>query len=207
MTVLASDNFNRANANPIGAPWTTGFGESAMQIVGNVATPSTLAGDCGADHTGITWPNDQYVKAKLSCVGTSGGGSGVCLKIRSATGARTYYRLEIDHAATNNIYLEKCIATVFTPLTGFPLTLAWTDGDTWELQASGTKISVFRNGVLVGSATDSEIASGNTGMGYSSSETSASINDWEAGNLLGTVLVRESFGSLKLEDGRLLLTG
>lgn len=184
MTVLATDNFDRVNANPIGAPWTTGNGESAMQIVSNVATPSTTAADCGSDYTGITWPADQYSKAKLTVSGTTGGASGVSLKVRSASGARTYYRLDCDHAATNNITLEKFIASVPTTLAGFPLTLAWTDGDTWELWAVGTRIWVLRNGVLVGAAvTDSAIASGNPGMGYSSTETSASINDWEGGTV------------------------
>jgi hypothetical protein len=191
VSLLASDNFDRANANPIGAPWTTASGLSAMQIAGNVCTPSSLAADCGADYTGVTWPADHYSKAKLSVTGTSGGGSGACLSVRSASGARTLYRLEVDHAATNNVAVEKYVTGTPSALIG-PLTLAWTDGDTWELRAQGTTISVYRNGVLVGSATDSSspLLTGNPGIGYSSSETAASINDWEGGDFAGASAVR-----------------
>lgn len=211
MTVLASDNFDRANANPIGAPWTTITGESAMQIAGNVATPSGLAGDCGSRYSGISWPADQYSKAKLSCTGSAGGGSGACLHVRAASGANTYYRLEVDHAASNNVTLSKNVATVFTTVAGFPVTQAWSDGDTWELRVSGMLLSVYLNGSLIASGTDasSPIVSGSPGIGYSSVETAASINDWEGGDLLSGVkgILLEGFGSLKLEDSRLLLTG
>src|SRR5205814_109515 len=139
MAILATDGFDRANANPIGAPWTTTSGESAMQIVGNVATPSTLASDCGAYYSGITWPADHYSKAKLSVTGTAGSQAGARLKVRQASGANTYYLLVVDHAATLNVALQKVIAGVFTTLTGFPVTQAWTDGDTWELWVVGTR--------------------------------------------------------------------
>jgi hypothetical protein len=184
MGVLASDNFNRANANPIGAPWTTASGVSAMQIVSNAATASSLAADCGADYTGITWPADQYSKAKLSVTGTGGAGQGACLSVRSASGARTLYRLEVDHAATLNVAVEKFVAGTPSALIG-PLTQAWTDGDTWEIRAQGPTISVYRNGALVGAATDisSPLLTGNPGIGYSSVETAASIDDWEGGTI------------------------
>jgi hypothetical protein len=191
VALLASDTFDRANANPIGSPWTTASGESAMQIVSNACTPSTLANDCAAYHSTIAWPADQYSKAKLSVTGTAGGKSGPTLKVRQASGARTCYQLEVDHAATANVNVDKVVAGAFTSLTGFPLTLAWTDGDTWELRAIGTTISVYRNGVLVGSAVDSAspITSGNPGIGYSSTETSASIDNWEGGDFAGATPV------------------
>lgn len=179
--ILASDNFNRANANPIGSPWTTASGEAAMQIVSNSATFVTNT-DSGCYHSTIVWPNDQYSQAKLTISGTLGTQQGAVLKVRQAPAARTSYQLEVDHAATNNVFLDRIVAGVFTTLTGFPLTVAWTDGDTWELRALGTTISVYRNGVLVGSATDGNITSGSPGFGYSSTETSVSIDDWAGGD-------------------------
>jgi len=186
MAILATDNFNRANANPIGSPWTTASGESAMQIVSNACTPSSTAADCGAYHSTITWPNDQYSKAKLSVSGTAGSQAGAVLKVRQASGARTCYQLEVDHAATLNVCISKVVAGAFTSLTGFPVTQAWTDGDTWEIRAVGTTLKVFRNGVQVGpTATDNAIASGSAGIGYSSVETSCTIDDWEGGDFSG----------------------
>jgi hypothetical protein len=191
VSLLASDNFDRANANPIGAPWTTASGVSAMQIAGNVCTPSSLAADCGADHTGITWPADHYSKAKLSVTGTGGGGQGACLSVRSASGARTCYRLEVDHAATLNVAVEKFVAGTPSSLIA-ALTQAWSDGDTWEIRAQSNRISIYLNGVLIAAATDSSspLLTGNPGIGYSSVETAASINDWEGGDFAGASAVR-----------------
>lgn len=178
---LATDNFNRANENPLSnSVWSTVSGLSAMQIVSNVATPTNLNVDCGSRYSGISWPNDQYSKAKLS---DNGGQNGPALLVRCAAAATTFYMLAVNHGATNNITIYSTVAGTFTALTGFPVTQAWTDGDTWELRATGTQIQCFLNGTQVGpTVTSSTIASGSAGIGYSSTSTSASVEDWEGGN-------------------------
>src|SRR5882762_5469999 len=133
--VLASDNFDPANENPLAnGVWTTTNSNVAMQIVGNVATPTyPTVNDDGSYYSGITWPDDQFSRAKLTVNWSGGGDAGVALYARQASGANTKYRLVVDHAATNNVTLSKFVAGVHTTLTGFPLTQAWTDGGLWEL--------------------------------------------------------------------------
>jgi hypothetical protein len=206
VAILASDDFNRANANPIGSPWTTAAGVGAMQIVSNAATFATNT-DSGCFHSTITWPNDQYSKGKLSVTGTAGGGSGARLLVRHASAADTTYLLAVDHAATNNVVISKVIASVFTNLTGFPVTQAWTDGDTWEIDVVGTTISIYLTPASTGvraqigsSVTDSAITSGSPGFGYSSVSTATTIDDWEGGSV-GASLAPVGFGGTRRAFG------
>jgi hypothetical protein len=181
---LALDNFNRANENPLGnGVWSTVTGLSAMQVASNIATPSNLGADCGSRYSGISWPNDQYSRAKLTVNGTVGVGAGIALYVRVAAAANTGYRLTVDHAATNNVFVKRFNAGTPTTLTGFPVTQSWSDGATWELRVTGSQVQVFLNGVQVGpTVTDTNIASGSPGIGYSSTETSGSVEDWEGGD-------------------------
>lgn len=197
MGVLASDDFTRANENPLGnGAWTTSTTFVAMQLVSNVATPTNPTSDNGSYYSGLAWPANQFSRARLTVNGTAGGDSGVCLFVRHAAGANTLYRLDADHAASNNVTLAKFVAGVYSVVTGWPRTLAWTDDDLWELWAIGTTLRVFRNGAQLGAdSTDASIASGSPGVGVSGAVTSASIRAWEGGTtdavapLLGSLFV------------------
>jgi hypothetical protein len=194
VTTLAADQFTRADANPIGAGWTTITSHQAFQIVSNAATPNSVASDAGSWKTG-TFSNDQYVQAKLFVVGTGTGGNGPGLAARVASGANTYYRLAANHqATTQNLQLGKFVAGTFTSI--WQRLAAFTDGALFRLEVRGTTLRVFINGVQVGAdATDASIAAGNPGMAYSSSCTSASIDHFEAGDF-GTNLIDPYHASL-----------
>jgi hypothetical protein len=180
-----SDTFNRANEAPLAGNWTvgTGSGEAAFNLTGNVIVPFTTGSDASAWYSGATWGNDQSSKAKLTVTGTVGSGPGVGLLLRHVATAstKTYYRFVADHAASNNCAITRFLAGVSTKLLTF--TQAFTDGAQWEFRAVGpaaaTVLTVFLNGVQVGTITDnSSLAAGSPGIGYSSTETSASIDDW-----------------------------
>jgi len=192
MTVLTADAFDRTNANPIGAPWTTITNNSAMQIVSNQATPSTLAADCASWISG-TYPNDQYAQARFFVNATSSaGGTGSCLFARCATGANTNYRLSANHGGTTNLQLGKFVANAFTSL--WIRLQAWTDGDLFRLECRGTTIRVFINGVQVGAdAVDASVTAGQPGMGYSSvASTSAAVDNFQAGDFGSSLVVEQS---------------
>jgi hypothetical protein len=195
MAILASDNFNRADEDPLsgGGNWSVANSELKFKLISNAVVPAGPASDSGEYYSGVAWPNDQYSKAKLSCVGSGGGGAGVGLKVRQASGANTQYRVVVDHAAANNVDLQKVVAGSYSSVAGYPRTQAWADGDTWELRAQGTTLSVWLNGVQVGAdATDNGIASGSAGIAFSSTETSASIEDWEGGDFSGATLTPQT---------------
>jgi hypothetical protein len=182
MAVLATDDFNRANANPIGAPWAKVGGiPGDFQIVSNAATPTTLASDGAAVHTGITWPNDQYCQGKVFVTG-SGSSTGPGLALRGTTASETYYRLSFNAAGTGNVDLWRAVAATYTNL--WNRTATFTTGDTVRFEIQGAVIRVFINGVQVGADfTDgSPIASGSPGLSSSSTSTTASVDDWVGGD-------------------------
>lgn len=183
MSVLATDNFNRANAANLGANWTEELG--GWSIVSNAAVPDNLGGSDSIGYwNAITWPNDQYSQAKITVTGTTGNSQGLGVTVRKSTSTVARYRLVADHAAANNMELA-VFNTAYTSL--WQRTQAFTNGDTIYLEAQGTTIIGKLNGVAVGAATtNSAIASGKAGIGFSSFETAAVLDDWEGGDFATT---------------------
>ncbi len=189
MTVLARDNFNRANETPLASPWgSTGIlGDVGMNLVSNAATDAATTYDNRSFYDGgIVWPNDQYSQAAITLgVSNSGGGSGEGLSVRGSKTALTMYRFAIDHNATINWEVLKAVGGTFTSLaTGLQ---AFTDGDTFRLSVNGSTITVSLNGASpFVTVVDSAIASGNPGINYSSTEGGVRfVDDWEGGDLVG----------------------
>lgn len=181
MGVLATDNFNRADASPIGAPWTTQIGSQAMKIVSNACTPVSTSMDCGAYNTSASWPNDQYSQCKVTATGGASADLGIGPAVRCSTSATTFYRAVWNGAATNNITLTKAVAGSYTLI--WTRTATISAGSVLRIEAQGTAIRVFVNGTQVGaSTTDSSITSGSAGVQYSSAITTASLDDWEGGD-------------------------
>jgi hypothetical protein len=178
-----ADDFNRANETPMAGNWATTTSESAFNLSGNVAVPSSVAADCGAIYTGASWGNDQSVRATLSVVSTGGAGAGIGFWVRHALAAVTGYRVVFDHAASNNVQVGRFITGAFTSLIQF--TRAWTDGDTMRVDVTGpaasTRIEIFHNGTSIQVLTDnSSVASGIPGIVLSSPVTSASVDNFQA---------------------------
>jgi hypothetical protein len=181
----ASDNFNRANETPIAGNWTNFQG--TFNLATNAATPASPASaDAGTKWNANTFGADQFSQADLTVSGANGADQGLGLVLRTDGAASpTQYRIVADHNATLNISIARQNAGVFAGLK--QVTQAWTDGDTWRVEIKGFIISVYRNGGLVttfdDSASGSKIASGQVGIGFSSSETSASLDNWSGGDL------------------------
>lgn len=180
MSTLASDTFNRANANPIGGNWTTGSGDGAMQITSNAAWPADNTLDSQAYYNAVTWPADQWSEVAVTS-GTIGGGTGFGVSARKSAAAATHYRLVVDRNASNNIELAKVVAGAFTLI--WDRTSAYSDGDVIRLEVQGTTLRAYRNGTQIGAdSTDSGIATGNAGIMYSSTDTAAKGDNWNGGD-------------------------
>lgn len=187
MTVLATDNFNRANEDPIASPWVAGAGSDRMTLATNAMVPNSVNADAWAYYDGaISWPNDQYSTCTVTVTGTAGGGSGIGPMVRKTAGTSdaTRYELILDHAASNNCTLRRRDSGG-TPTNIVVFTQAWNDGDTWELRAVGNGLTMWLLGAQVGgSQTDSTIVSGFPGIAYSSTETSANADLWVGGDIV-----------------------
>ena len=181
-----TDDFNRANG-AMGVNWTTL--KNGFTVVSNAAAPSnTATTDDWNIYTGTIVGADQYVKAKLTCVGTNGAQAGIALALRTQADATVKgYRFIVDHAASGNCSLdfEKDSSAAYINLKQF--TQAWTNGDTWEVRVTGTSPILFTfllNGATITTHSESTnlITTGQPGISFSSAETSASIDDFEGGD-------------------------
>ena len=96
MSILATDNFTRANNTDLGTAWDENTGETGpngLDISANKAIPSTLLSDNSETNNSVTWPDDQYVTVTFGATFADGAGSGLGGTLREATGATvTYYR-------------------------------------------------------------------------------------------------------------------
>jgi len=183
MPVLATDNFNRADTigPDMGQGWVNVTGYSAdngMQIVSNAVVPTTLASDKVELYTSASFKADQYAQADISVTGATSE-TGIGLALRGGFNG-SYYRIVVNKG--DFIHISKFILGAFTSL-AFRGT-AWTDGDTLRVEVQGTTIRVYRNGIQQGAdITDASIVSGYSGVAYSSTSTSASLDNWSAGSI------------------------
>lgn len=172
MTTLATDDFNRADSTGLGANWTTITGKTSLNILTNAAV-STAGGNDGNYYNAVAWPNDQWSQATL--VDRAAGRNAV--KVRVAAAAETYYAggSDVTDFGNQQQRLWKTVAGVRTSLATNATLLIATD--LVYVEARGTTIKLFINGVEVLSAIDSDIASGNAGIGFG--DAVAGGGDWD----------------------------
>lgn len=194
MSILATDNFNRADGG-LGANWTTVTGEGSPAIVSNVVQTGATGTDSLAYYNAATWPNDQYSAVKLVTAATAFCGNGPV--VRAAAGADTYYQLEGNFAGSGpaaGLRLLKRVAGTGTQLV--QNSYAWSAGDTARLEIIGTTLTGYINGVSRITATDAALASGNAGLiVYVDSGLTllAKIDDFEGGDFGGGAIVSRNF--------------
>jgi beta-glucanase (GH16 family) len=182
MGQLVSDNFTRANENPLAnSNWGTITGYGNCQIVSNVAEASVLATNSNQCWTNVSINNDQYAEVTISNYAGSNPqsfGPG----IRMGTGG-TGYIVAMNIGAGTGFTIYKLTGSGgYTSLgTGGGTT---NNGDVIRLQASGTSLSVYRNGIIIKTITDSTYSSGFPGF-YAYAGTTLSnvqISLFAAGN-------------------------
>ena len=163
MTVR-TDDFNRADENPIGGNWTnTQSGTGRAQIISNQLTSS---GDLGQNDHACYWnadtfSNDQFSSAQF--VAQGGGSCAPGLTVRGSGIASDFYCCQLFSGSD----LFKYVAGSYTSLSRPADT--WTANDYMRLQVSGTSLGFYHDTLtipttLIASATDSAFASGKVGV-------------------------------------------
>lgn len=185
MSVLATDNFNRAGPG-LGANWTTVTGMGAPQIESSTTVRTNAVGtDSAARYSAITWPDDQYSQIKVVTTASTQRGVGVI--VRCATGAATFYGVYAKNlGATATVTLFESTAGTGVDLA--TTTTTFSANDVLKLEAIGTALKVYRNGTIISalSVTDASITSGQAGIlvFVDSGATTAAIgDDWEGGDI------------------------
>lgn len=185
MSVLATDDFNRANSTGLGSGnWTVGPSGGgitvvAFNIVSNAAVVvnNTFGGNY---YSAVVWPNGQYGQVVLATPLTTATDEGVGPAVRMSSSAFTGYWVQ---AGAGDTRLYKIIAGAFTQLGS--TASASSLGDVLKLLANGTTLTVTRQGIAICGTplTDASISSGNVGIFGSSSGPNAALDSFEGGDL------------------------
>lgn len=149
---LASDNFNRANENPLGnGVWTT-VGGTPLQIVSNVAESSSNIIGSSA-YTGISWPNNQWASINVVTLNANGDMS---INLRSNLAFTTFLQADIlGSGIGNDIRITLSLAGVPTTLATVPGPI--NVGTVYQFGVSGTTWYLYNNGVQIGTGTNASI--------------------------------------------------
>jgi len=160
--VLFSDNFTRANENPLsdGGQWgpfqEVGVNLPQLQVVSNKAEASSTAGRNVSIVTGTSFPSNQWCELTPSSV-TSGV---TALKLRSTSGnPGTAYDVAFS---VSGWQIQRESGTTFSVLATIGGSLVV--GHAYLFTAIGNVLSLFDNGTLVGSTTDNTLTTGTVGI-------------------------------------------
>ena len=188
LNVLASDNFQRADASPIGGNWSPEVAGGTAKIVSDVVTNVTASTKGDSYWNALTWNADQWSQVTVSSFAAS---SFIGPSVRMSTsGADTSYKFVGATTGSGvgtlgNWVLVKRITGTQTTLFTAPLTVS--AGDVLLLVVIGTNLYVYYNGTMVCTASDSSISSGAPGFNVVATSTSpslqanASISAWSGG--------------------------
>lgn len=173
----ATDDFNRANETPLAAPWSIQAGSgSTLNLSGNgVVLAAEVGSGTSYFYTGAAVTADQFSACKPIANGFAQGGPFVRCAVTGYSG----YGLD---PAFNQ--LLKYISGSPT-LLGSSLTPDIQANDLLRVEAEGTTIRAFLNGVqMTGSpSTDSSLTTAGSGVGIYLGEASQKLDDWEGNDL------------------------
>jgi hypothetical protein len=158
----ASDNFQRANENPLASPPWTQNGTNALQVVSNLCESSIVGSGEFEIYSGTTLAANQYAGATFG--NTPSNDSTLYVFVRnqfssSVSPSGEGYALELFGSGSSSFFnLYACNGSANVIASASNLTVS--NGDVWNLAAVGSTIYVLQNGVIVTSATDTTWASG-----------------------------------------------
>ena len=181
-TQVVSDNFNRANENPISTNgWTDSGAADKLQLLTNTVQPTSFVSgvDAYAIRNNWTSGDDQYSQAEVTVVGTgANSGFGVVVRHSPTAATVTFYRLVM--ASNGGWELCRFVAGAKTSiLTG---TATYAAGTALGLLIQGATLSCWYGGVQIGTnKIDANILIGVPGLAYSTESTSGSLDNWDAG--------------------------
>lgn len=198
MVVL--DEFDRADSSELGAFWDAGYtGFNNAQIVGGRARATVLDANSYETRNDLTLKGSQFAEAQIATFGGSIEANFGLLIRAAAPATVTWYEVEADRNRGDGITtrLAKRVAGVFTALASETAT-TWVAGDIIRLEveevSGDDRLRVYRNGVLLLSATDPDIGSGRAGIflfvGAGGSLADCEMERWVAGNLVPTGRIR-----------------
>lgn len=179
-TQLASDNFQRADANPISGNWTNV--DNAIQIVSHLAEATVISAYNIGYYNDVVWPNDQYSEITIGATDASFDYVMPAVRVDNSVATAYFALAELN---TGNIFIQELTNGTVNTLAGPTSSgAAFQIGDVIRLTVQGTTLTATKNGATILSVSDSSILSGNAGIGFfTATLASAAISLWAGGNL------------------------
>ena len=180
-----SDNFNRADSSSLGSQWASGvtaFG-GEHQIVSGQVKHSASAGTSSNRYTGTGYHGNQYSQAQIVGVPDSGGWTGVTVREGNNTG-NGYLLIAFNNGGTHqDMNLYRMDAGAYTQIGTW--TSVFNAGDTIRLEVAGSTLTAYKNGSVLGTATDATYALGQPGIqSHTATGTDgAYLDNWQGGEL------------------------
>jgi hypothetical protein len=176
-TSVYTDNFNRANQNPLSTPWATaGTATNPMQISSNAISGTVNLARNASYYVGGTFTATQGSKLTVS-----GPGIGPGVRIQGGSQQGLYGYILRGSISTDPTGLGYLLLTKYAPTTSVinstPNTVV--ANDILELRASGSTLTAYKNGSIISAltTTDTTYSTGYPGI-YSWPNTVTGDN-WE----------------------------
>jgi hypothetical protein len=191
LTQLASDNFQRANVNPLTSPWALDeYGDTGLEIVSEICQPPATFTDCAQlyEYAGGT-PNDCY--ASVTIQAGPGGTAFGYIGVRLTDNGSEFFNLPgyTVQIIEGNFYWIYAGATLIANGS-----LAVSSGDVVVLAVIGNTLYLLHNGSLITSLTNSSYASGLTALA-AYAENPVSFSNFAMGSAAITYTVSGNAGA------------
>jgi PKD repeat protein len=167
-----TDDFNRADVDPIGAPWVTSPGQGDVAILNSELKGSVEGVPGGGAYYNGSFANNQYSQATIAVM------SNVGVTVRMSATEQSCYRFQVVSAT--NALLDKYVNGIYSQLDNVVGTFA--AGDIIRLEVSGSTLTAIQNGSTIATANDNSLTGGFPGVRFFNA-IGARLDDWEGGSL------------------------
>ncbi len=180
--MAVTDDFNRADASPIGGNWTTGPGFTGLRVVSNeCAKIDSFAGEAAAYYNAASFADNQYSQYTPTVLGTNTDQGPIVRCATSGTTKNCY----VANTYITDEQIFKFVGGTYTKLLSVT-TSDVVNTDVIRVEAEGSTIRWVKNGTSQGSVTDSSLTSGAAGIFIYRPDCRA--DNWEAGDIGGAVV-------------------
>jgi hypothetical protein len=167
-------------AGALSGSWTQQNGATTVNKNGSGIGVCSAAAQGFAFWNADTFDPKQYAQLKVIQVTADTHYVDALVRASGVGGSYNGYVIYTDGSSgTLHTAIAKEVAGAETEILAISTTFA--SGDIVRLEIDGPNIAAYKNGVLIGSTSDSTFSSGSVGLGVFN--TAAQVDDWEGGSL------------------------
>lgn len=178
LSVALSDDFNRADEDPLASPWTHVSG-STLALSSNAITKPSGDNETRYYYASAASTSDQYSEIKLI---TSPPSNDFGPAVRISTGSDMYVNTVVDFGYA----LRKLVSGSWTILTFYDSGGFLTSGETCAIRAVGSTLTAIVRTEEKATATDTSLTGGQPGLFWY--RAGGSLDDWSGGDVTPPVI-------------------